>query len=400
MDLSTSLGALGVLLAQEMLMRIGIVTSSYAISPTDTVTAGVFVRDLAHELASLGHQVHVLTPRKYGERVSSPLVIEYYFPWLGSEKDLASASPRDLLTLLRYGTLVASGLLLVGQYAQAHALEALLAMWAIPSGIFSWATWKWHGIPYGVWALGSDIWARHKYPWGDRIVRTVLRDARFRFADGTRLADEVAQLAGAPCEFVPSVRRLQSVGNSESITFPPASRHFLFIGRYEHNKGPDILIETMRQLLDRGNKAHLHMFGVGSLETHLRQKARGYEQYIHIGGYAEPRTVVAYMRACDWLVIPSRLESIPLIFVDALQMCLPVIVTDVGDLGDLVRRFGVGKVVSAAEPRVLAITLQEALPCARVEFAGAWQEAQEAFRLSRSAKRCITALTSAQKVDA
>jgi glycosyltransferase involved in cell wall biosynthesis len=226
-------------------------------------------------------------------------------------------------------------------------------------------------------------------------VRAVLREAKFRFADGLRLANEVAQLADAPCEFVPSVRRLPAAVNPASVVLPPDGPHFLFIGRYEYNKGPDILIEAMRQLLDRGNKAHLHMFGVGSLETHLRQKARGYEQYIHIGGYAEPRIVVSYMRACDWLVIPSRIESIPLIFVDALQMCLPVLVTDVGDLGDLVRRFGVGKVVSAAEPRALAMSLQDALSGSRAEFAEGWKGAVEIFNLRQSAIRCVEFLSKA-----
>ena len=45
-------------------MRIGLVTSSYPISPDDTTNAGVFARELALELASHGHEVHVITPRK------------------------------------------------------------------------------------------------------------------------------------------------------------------------------------------------------------------------------------------------------------------------------------------------------------------------------------------------
>jgi len=376
-------------------VRIGVVTSSYAISPTDTVTAGIFARDLAQELALLGHQVHVLTPSKCGQKVPSSLLNEYYIPWVGGEKDLASASLRNPLTLLRYATLVVSGSWLVGRYARIHALEVLLALWAIPSGIFSWVAWKRYGIPYGVWTLGSDIWARHKYPFGDRIVRVVLQDARFRFADGIRLAQETAQLANAPCEFVPSIRQLPTIAERQ-IALPPGP-NFLFIGRYERNKGPDILVEAMRQFLAAGNKAHLHMFGVGSLETYLRRRARGYEQFIHIGGYAEPATVVAYMRACDWLVIPSRIESIPLVLIDALHMRLPVIATEVGDMGDLVRRFGIGKVVSTVEPRALAAALQDALSCSRTEFAGAWQEALETFNLRQSALHCIEFLSAARK---
>jgi glycosyltransferase involved in cell wall biosynthesis len=382
-------------LAQKTLMRIGLVTSSYAISPTDSVTAGVFVRDLAYELATLGHQVHVISPKKFGQSSSSTILYEYYIPWLGREKDLASASMYNPLTLVRYMTLIASGLWTVGKYAQAHALDVLLSMWAIPNGLFCWLAWKQFGIPYGVWALGSDIWSRRKYPLGDFVVRLVLRDAQFRFADGRQLSIEVARLAGAGCEFVPSMRKLLTTNNIENLVLSPGFPHFLFIGRYEYNKGPDILVEAMRNILDWGYKAHLYIFGEGSLETYLRQRAKGYEQYIHIGKYADPQTVITYMHACDWLVIPSRIESIPLVFVDALQMQLPVIVTDVGDLGDLVRQFGVGKVVSVAEPYALSVILQEALTYSGLEFSGAWKDALEIFSIKQSVKRCDEFLSSA-----
>lgn len=377
-------------------MRFGIVTSSYPLSASDTVTAGVFVRDLAHELVELGHEVHVLTPCKHGRAEPSERVAVSYLPWWGGEKDLASLSMQNPLNLLRFATLVTSGLWTVSQYARAHRLDALLAMWAIPSGLFSWWAWRRHGIPYGVWALGSDIWARHKYPLGDRIVRRVLRDARFRFADGVQLAREVEPLAGAPCDFVPSVRQLPRRDESQRIDLPSDGPHFLFIGRYELNKGPDILIEAMRLLLDGGQHAHLHLFGVGSLEPKLRDRIHGYERCIHLGEYADPNTVVAYMRACDWLVIPSRIESIPLIFVDAMQMRLPIIAADVGDLGELVRRLGVGKVVPPADHASLAAAMQAAPPQPRAAFAHVWDAALEIFNLRASVRRVEEALLAAR----
>jgi glycosyltransferase involved in cell wall biosynthesis len=379
-------------------MRIGIVTSSFPTSPADTVTAGVFVRDLALELIELGNQVDVMTPNKYGKK-DSPHLNVYYFPWLGGEKDLASASLRNPLTSLRYTSLVISGLLNVGRFARKQHMDALLAMWAIPSGLFAWFAWKQYGIPYGVWALGSDIWARHKYPFGDRIVRTVLRDAKFRFADGVQLAKEATQIAYTPCEFVPSVRRLPQIEEQQSIKLPRDGSNFLFIGRYEFNKGPDILIEAMQTLLDTGTRAHLHMFGVGSLESDLRRKIQGYEQFIHLGGYADPRMAITYMHACDWLVIPSRIESIPLVFGDAVQMRLPLIVTDVGDLGDLVRRFGVGKVAKAVEPQALAEVMQSAISCSPPEDDGFWDEAAQTFDLKKSAHRCAENLISTRRVS-
>jgi len=374
-------------------MRLGIVTSSYPLSSDDTVNAGVFVQDVAHELVRCGHEVHIITPHKHGQAEPSEYVTVSHIPWWGGAKDLASLSMQNPLTLLRFSTLVTSGLWSVSRYAHIHRLDALLAMWAIPSGLFSWWTWRWFGIPYGVWALGSDIWARRKYPFGDRIVRQVLRDARFRFADGVQLARDVEQLAGASCTFVPSVRQLpSSPANLGDPGLTPDGTHFLFIGRYEFNKGADILVEAMRLLIDSGQIAHLHLFGDGSMKPQLQNRVRGYERYIHLGGYADPNTVVAYMLTCDWLVIPSRIESIPLIFVDALQMHLPVIAADVGDLGELVRRFGVGKVVPPYNPIAMAEAMQAALIQPRSLFKQVWDVPLEIFNLPATVRQVEEAL--------
>jgi glycosyltransferase involved in cell wall biosynthesis len=148
----------------------------------------------------------------------------------------------------------------------------------------------------------------------------------------------------------------------------------------------------MRSLVESGSGAHLFMFGVGSLEGRLRTMCKGYEARIHLGGCADPGTVIAYMSACDWLVIPSRIESIPLVFGDALQMHLPVIAADVGDLGSLVRRYGVGKVVEPSNPRALASAMQEACSTSRSQFGRVWDEPLKTFDIRRSALRCQESL--------
>ena len=131
----------------------------------------------------------------------------------------------------------------------------------------------------------------------------------------------------------------------------------------------------------------------------LRKRMRGYEDYIHVNGYADPGTVVAYMQACDRLIIPSRVESIPLVFVDALQMKLPVIAADTGDLGELVRQFGVGTIVPSGDPHALSAEMQRVHPRSRGELIGAWEKAQETFDLQRSAMRCADALALAQQIS-
>jgi glycosyltransferase involved in cell wall biosynthesis len=40
-----------------------------------------------------------------------------------------------------------------------------------------------------------------------------------------------------------------------------------------------------------------------------------------------------YLKAVDYIVIPSRIDSIPVILSDALQKKCPIIATKVGDMG-------------------------------------------------------------------
>jgi glycosyltransferase involved in cell wall biosynthesis len=375
-------------------VRIGIVTSSYPVSSKDTVNAGVFVRDLGHELVNLGHEVYVITPRKWGNIETDPKVEVYYFPWLGGEKDLASSSAKNVLTMTRYATLVLGGVYFVTRYVKKNNLQVLLSMWAIPSGLFALVTKKILGVPYGVWALGSDIWARDEYPFGDYLVRRVLRKASFRFADGIDLAAETANLTESSCEFVPSVRNLSS-DEFGRVDLDPDMPQFLYIGRYEYNKGPDLLVDAMCSLLDSGFVATLHMFGIGSMKSSLIKRVSGYEDYIHLNSYAPPDIVVSYMKACDWLVIPSRIESIPLVFMDALNMNIPVIVSDVGDIGELVRKYQIGRVVPSADRDALQDALLRASQKNKECFDSSLKKLARRFSLRESTVRCVEALDKA-----
>jgi len=373
-------------------MRIGLITSSYPVSPADATNAGVFARALALELTGMGHAVHVLTPRKPEPIVADPGLGLCEFAWPARETDLASTPLRRPGNLIRYGLLCASGMWTAPRYVQLHDLDAMLALWAIPSGLFALAAHHRWGIPYGVWALGSDIWARRKYPFGDAAVRTVLGQAGFCFADGVALADEVAQITGRSCAFVPSVRRLPETANDPPTGLAPGVCNLLYVGRYERNKGPDVLVEAMRRACDAGVGAHLTMFGGGSMEDQLRARVTGYERHIHLGGYADPATVARTMKACDWLVIPSRIESIPLIFSDALAMRLPIIATQVGDMGALMARYGVGISVAPEDPAALAEAIVQAVRAGPDGFRPAVARAAEDFSLARSAAVSAEAL--------
>jgi len=341
-------------------MTLCILTSSYPRSPEDSINAGVFVRDFALAVHREGREVMIFTHRKRGGFESSEPFEVHHFDWAGDETSLTSidlASPagmRKTLSLIRRGTRDYL------EVCRKRCVSRSLAMWAVPSGYFAMRAAARLGIPYSVWALGSDVWRYRRHRLGAPLLSRIFRGASSLFADGIELAESVRGISGRECSFLPSSRDL-SCFSPRPLDLEPGRMHVLFVGRYESNKGPDVLVEAALRYLEQGGRARFHLHGQGGMESDLRQvvSRAGREDSIFIRGVLDPQGVVDAMSACDCLVVPSRVESIPVICSDAFQMRLPMIVTDVGDMGSIVRDAGVGTVVPPGDPEAMCRALQE-----------------------------------------
>jgi glycosyltransferase involved in cell wall biosynthesis len=62
-------------------------------------------------------------------------------------------------------------------------------------------------------------------------------------------------------------------------------------------------------------------------------------------GNVSDEALASLYESSDCVVIPSRSESIPLVFSEALMFNKDLIVTDVGDMGMLGRQYGVARVI-------------------------------------------------------
>jgi glycosyltransferase involved in cell wall biosynthesis len=299
----------------------------------------------------------VLTPDKAGPKETRTDFAVRWFGWAGSSKALVNfslGSPSDLRLI---ASLLWSGERALARLIAEEKIESCLALWAVPSGYLAWRACG-RQVPYSVWALGSDIhtWARR--PVVGSLVRRVLTGAAHRFADGVELGKEVTQISGKDCTFLPSTRRLP-----EPAALPQplgTGVNFLFVGRLEPVKGADVIVDAMIRLAASGVDARLTMCGPGALETELRAKveAAGLSERVRFLSSQPAGVVAAYMSACDCLVIPSRMESIPIVFSEALQAGIPMLLTDVGDMGQLAREHGLADPVPAADPAALASAME------------------------------------------
>ena len=205
------------------------------------------------------------------------------------------------------------------------------------------------------------------------------------------------RLGNVPVSFLPSSRNLGGITPAATPQRGSAPR-LLFVGRYHHVKGVDVLLDAMSDFVKRENQGFLTLYGGGperdSLEATIR--SGNMHDFVQIGGLADRQTVVDEITACDAVVIPSRMESIPVILSDALQLEKPVIVSDVGDMGTLLRKNLAGIVVPADNPQALSQAISELASSPADRFLGEVSKLAKRFDIDETAGRFCKSITNGQ----
>ena len=134
------------------------------------------------------------------------------------------------------------------------------------------------------------------------------------------------------------------------------------------------------------------VFGGGPLDRVIRDAAKTLEaagRPIVVGGYLDKSKAADLIAWSDYLVLPSRIESIPVIFSDAMQLGTPIIATPVGDLPRLHERYDFGVLADSVDPVDLAGALRAALHTDPASFAPGIALAIADFDLARIAERFL-----------
>ncbi|HOQ60402.1 MAG TPA: glycosyltransferase, partial [Vicinamibacterales bacterium] len=108
--------------------------------------------------------------------------------------------------------------------------------------------------------------------------------------------------------------------------------------------------------------------GTGPLRDELAAQAAalGVSERVTFAGLVDNRTVARYQQAADLFVLPSELEALPTVAVEALAAGTPVVSTDNPGGVELGRLFGDDvRVVDRSQPGELASAIVEFLAAAR-----------------------------------
>lgn len=340
--------------------KICIVTSSY---PTEEYPmSGAMIPYYAEAFQKKGLEVHVFFPDKNQHPLPAQGVRLHPFR-IGQPVSFvfAHVNPLHPAQLIQAVRTVTGGREALLKYCLENKIDHCLACWAIPAGFWCSYVKQRAGIPFSVWSLGSDIHTWSHYPLIRQVIISVLKNADLLFADGMSLADEMRKLSGKKSEFLPTTTGLTKRMKPQKRILEKGKFRFLYSGRWEKVKGTDVLIRAIALFL-KTHSAEFHLLGSGGLHKKLTHDIMNHEgsTHVHIHGVVPRNKLEQLMSEADCLVIPSRNESIPYVLSEGAKKGLPLIVTDVGDMGKLLRSYpDAGIVVPAGSPEKLSQAFKE-----------------------------------------
>jgi glycosyltransferase involved in cell wall biosynthesis len=354
--------------------------------------AGMFVYDFVMELAQRVRVTAVAPSSQDGiEKTANLTVRRFAVPGLPLSL-LKLSNPAQWSSIIKT---LRSGQHAVFDVTQNDPPDHIFALWALPSGYWAKIAGEKYGIPYSIWALGSDIWSLGKLPLIKNLLRSVLRHSQYRFADGYQLADDVKSLSGLDCAFLPSTRKLPISSEKTLAAAPPYK--LAFLGRWHPHKGVDLLLESL-QLLDDSDWEKIdsvQICGGGPLERLVYkqcEKLQGNGRPITVRGYLNREKATDLFLWSDYLLLPSHIESIPVIFSDALQTKCPLIASPVGDIPRLMQNHYVGSLASAVTVQAFVVAIRQALQTSPITYQTGMDELAKEFNIKSSVQHLLNCL--------
>jgi glycosyltransferase involved in cell wall biosynthesis len=138
-------------------------------------------------------------------------------------------------------------------------------------------------------------------------------------------------------------------------------------------KGHDGAIGAWRDVLARQPDARLVLVGDGPLEAQLRSRTRelGLERRVVFAGRRDD--VADVLRSSALVLLPSRIEALPTVLIEAAACGVPAIATAVGGVPEVVDDRRTGWLLNDASPAGIAATVDGALadPARRAQVGSA-----------------------------
>jgi glycosyltransferase involved in cell wall biosynthesis len=133
--------------------------------------------------------------------------------------------------------------------------------------------------------------------------------------------------------------------------WPEGRRRLLFVGRFDRQKGIDILLGALREM---DEEVFAYIAG-----DSLRVDLGSLPGNAHYAGWLSPAQLEGYYASADVVVMPSRWEGLPLVALEAMRAGVPLIATSVGGIPEIVDHGRTGILIRPNDKRALIDALRQ-----------------------------------------
>lgn len=325
-----------------------------------------YTYDLAHALAGMGNEVHVITKsdKDYeydviDQKVFVHKIIPVTLDFLNLPEDM-NVSKKNLAYSY-------SACLKLSNLIDRFAIQIVEApLWDAEGFVFSFMK----NIPFVVRIETPLFKVAEILGW--KITKD-LKLANWMEGEATRRADKVIAISkdigtlisnhhsipGGQIELCPLGIELPA--DLPSTIRKDENLNVLFVGRIEKRKGVETLFRAIPSVLDKMPNIEFFIVGKdtmtsdGSYREYLMKNInKKYHSNIKFAGYVDDEKLKNYYTNCDIFVAPSLYESFGLIFLEAMARGKPVIGCTVGGIPEIVENGKEGILIQPDNEKSLA----------------------------------------------
>lgn len=337
---------------------------------------GVFIYQLARELAARGHEISLFTQseNKHHTVDQQDGIWVHRIPLAGDVEIYADLPPMPGPLARHTSNILAEiqRVLPIRQFDYAIGsiwdldMAALIASDLLPVGLYLVSTYK-HVMDHKPeWTPGTNFYDNHVLPMVE-AEKWALRSDVDIIASTHAIADDVEKLYGVQIQDRAFIEPfgIEGCRTTNKRQDNDDNLQILYLGRLEPRKGIDLLLDTAPSLLENNKKLEIHVVGQdhGNYVEQFNAAHRDqkwHDRIIFHGPVNDDALHQAYAN-CDIFVAPSRFESFGLIYLEAMRYEKPCVGIKAGGVPEIVINGETGLLIENDNAQQLQAALQKLL---------------------------------------